>query len=124
MKAKTLIIIIAAILVTISVFYFSYAKSKEPGSYDSFAKCLSENGVKFYGAYWCGHCNNQKQMFGKSFQYINYIECSLPNKAGQTQFCNQEGINGYPTWEFKSEERIEDEMTMEELSKKTGCEIQ
>ena len=93
----------------------------EDGAYDNFAKCLTENGVKIYGAYWCTHCNNQKKEFGKSWQYIDYIECSLPNNSGQTQICSLAGINAYPTWEFQGGEKIEGELSFEELAGRSGC---
>jgi hypothetical protein len=60
---------------------------------DAFAKCLTEKGWTMYGAEWCGHCKDQKALFGDSFQYIKYVEC--PNN---TQLCLDKGINGYPTW--------------------------
>ncbi|MBI2146731.1 hypothetical protein HYU22_05320 [Candidatus Woesearchaeota archaeon] len=66
--------------------------SSGPGKYDAFAQCLTENGVKMYGAYWCPHCLNQKEDFGKSWQYVNYIECSLPGNQGQTEICATAGI--------------------------------
>ena len=91
--------------------------------YGAFAQCMTNSGVKMYGAYWCPHCNNQKEMFGDSWQYINYIECSLPNRAGQTQFCNDAGIRAYPTWEFIGQ-RIEGELTLEQLSQLSGCQLE
>ncbi len=74
-----------------------------------------------YGAYWCPHCINQKEQFGPSWQYINYIECSLPGGRGQTTQCEQAGIEGYPTWEFGDGERASGELTFEMLSEKSGC---
>lgn len=69
-------------------------------NYDNFAKCLTEKGVKMYGAYWCSHCQNQKKAFGDSFKYVTYIECADPNSQGQLEVCTKAGITGYPTWEF------------------------
>ncbi len=94
---------------------------KQPGKYDDFAKCLTDNGVKMYGAYWCPHCLNQKNAFGNSWKYVDYIECSLPNRAGQTQECNKAGIEGYPTWEFSDGGRLEGEASFEGLAVKGGC---
>jgi len=68
--------------------------------YDTFAKCLTEKGVKMYGAFWCGHCQNQKKAFGDSFKYVTYIECAEPNSQKQLEICAKEGITGYPTWVF------------------------
>ncbi len=90
---------------------------------DAFAQCLTDKGVKMYGAYWCPHCQNQKEMFGDSWEKVDYVECSLPEKAGQTQFCKDEGIKGYPTWEFSDGPRIEGEVTFQQLSERTGCSL-
>lgn len=89
--------------------------------YDNFAKCLTEKGAKFYGAYWCPHCTNQKAMFGDSIEDVNYIECSLPNRAGQTDICIQEKIQSYPTWEFSDGTRVTGVRSLEQLSSATGC---
>ena len=34
-----------------------------------------------YGAYWCPHCQAQKKVFGESFQYVPYVECTQQNRA-------------------------------------------
>jgi hypothetical protein len=112
---------IVVIALIVSVFSFTGNVTDVPGEYDEFAKCLTEAGVKMYGAYWCSHCQNQKDMFGNSWNYINYIECSLPNRGGQTSFCTQAGIGGYPTWETQSGERFARELTFEQLSQLSGC---
>ncbi len=120
MKKKIIIILAVALLVAIIAYA---AAVRAPGKYDEFAKCLSDNGAKMYGAYWCPHCLNQKEMFGMSWKHVDYIECSLPNRAGQTEFCGNAGIKGYPTWEFSNGERVEGEVTFDELSKKTNCKV-
>lgn len=94
----------------------------EKVNYDDFAKCLTDSGVKMYGAYWCSHCQNQKKMFGNSWEYINYVECSLPNRVGQTEECRETGIKGYPTWEFQDGKRIEGKLSFEQLSQYSNCE--
>lgn len=92
-----------------------------PGKYDNFAQCLTENNTTFYGAYWCPHCAEQKELLGSSMEFINYVECSLPNKAGQTQICKDQNITGYPTWEFADGSRVSGTQSIEKLSLKTGC---
>lgn len=68
------------------------------------ARHLTEIGVKEYGAYWCSHCYDQKQLFGKeAFAIINYVECDANGKNPQTQLCQEVGIKGFPTWEIKGE---------------------
>ncbi|OGC81875.1 MAG: hypothetical protein A2788_01905 [Candidatus Abawacabacteria bacterium RIFCSPHIGHO2_01_FULL_46_8] len=95
--------------------------SETPGEYDEFAQCLTDSGTKMYGAYWCPYCQEQKKELGSSWQYINYIECSLPNRAGTTAVCQDAELEGYPTWEFADGSRIPGKVPLAELSKKTGC---
>lgn len=110
------------ILIAVLVAY-KMIQNSGPGKYDSFAQCLSDKGVQMYGAYWCPVCKQQKAMFGKSWDYIQSVECSKPNKQGQTQFCTDRGILSYPTWEFADGEKIEGLRTFEELAEKTNCTI-
>jgi len=91
-------------------------------SYDDFAKCLGEKGAEMYGASWCPHCNNQKEMFGASFKYIKYFECAADD-GGQAQVCKNEEIKGYPTWKFSNGEKIEGEAKLSDLSSKSGCSL-
>jgi hypothetical protein len=63
-------------------------------------------------------------MFGNSWSQVNYVECSLPNKAGQTQVCTESGITSYPTWEFQDGLRIEGEMPLEKISSLSGCKLE
>jgi len=114
---------ILAVLVPVVVFALVAGKPKvEPGRYDALAQCLSDKGVKMYGAYWCSHCQNQKEMFGESFSKVDYVECSLPGGQGQTDECAAAGISGYPTWEFGDGSRVEGELQLSVLAQKSGCE--
>ena len=111
------------ILVLISfIFLVVVGCSRSPDP--SFAQCLTEKDVTMFGAYWCSHCATQKKLFGNSWQYVNYVECSLPNKAGTTEICLQEKIETFPTWDFADGNRVEGVLTIEQLSVKTGCLLQ
>ena len=49
------------------LFVVAYAAGWEYKNhrYDGFAKCLATKQAKMYGLYWCPHCIEQKEMFGK-----------------------------------------------------------
>ena len=64
------------------------------------ARCLSDQGVIFYGAFWCPNCAEQKELFGSAADDLPYLECSTPDRSAQLPVCADEGITGYPTWEF------------------------
>lgn len=114
---------VGLLFVVIIIVVVAMSNSGGPGEYDGFARCLEEKGFKFYGAYWCTHCQTQKKMFGNSADELPYIECSLPNNAGQTQICIQAGIQSYPTWELPSGRRIEGTLSIQELVSFSGCSI-
>ena len=88
--------------------------------YDELAKCMTGKEVKMYGAFWCPHCNTQKEMFGSSFEHINYIECSTPDRT-ETKVCVDADIESYPTWEFSDGSRLKGVQSIEALSQKSGC---
>lgn len=91
--------------------------STGPGRYDDFAKCLTEKGATMYGTQWCSHCKNQKELFGKSFKYIDYVDCDY-NKDE----CLRNGIRGYPTWKI-NDEKYPGEQPLYKLSSLSGCEL-
>ena len=117
-KAFILILILIAGLVV----FFIYSNNR-PGELDEFALCLKDKGAKFYGAFWCPHCQNQKKLFGRSQRLLPYIECSTPDGKNQLQECNDAGIKGYPTWEFVDGSRLEGEIPLSQLAEKTGCSL-
>ncbi len=98
-----------------------YYADNAPGEHDELATCIAESGATFFGAFWCPHCADQKEMFGNSADLLPYVECSLPNGQGQNEMCNAEGIQGYPTWEFSDGERVARVMTRDELAERTNC---
>jgi hypothetical protein len=91
-------------------------KNAGPGQYDDFAKCTASAGAFMYGTEWCPHCQNQKKMFGKSFQYVNYVDCD----RNQAQ-CASQGVTGYPTWVFGDGTRISGTQSLAVLAQKTAC---
>jgi len=102
------------------VGFFIYNSSR-PGGLDGFALCLKDKGLKFYGAFWCPHCQNQKKMFGRSERLLPYIECSTADGRNQLQTCVENNIKGYPTWEYPDGSRDEGEIPLARLSEKSGC---
>lgn len=123
MKTKTITIIITAGIVALMAGGISYSvwKGNQPGKLDSFAQCLTEKGLKFYGAFWCPHCQAMKRLFGNSTKYLDYIECSTPNGQAQTQICIDNKITGYPTWVFADGSRLSGEVELSTLAEKTSC---
>ena len=125
MKNKTIIYVLSiavlAIIIAGILSFFNETVDTGPGKYDTLATCMKEKGVKFYGAFWCPHCRDQKKLFGNSAKLLPYVECSTPDASGQTQICIDAKIESYPTWEFADGTRQSGDMTPEELASKTQC---
>lgn len=115
MKKKLLITLsaIAGVLLAFMFFYSSF--SSADGEYDEFAKCLTENDVKMYGTEWCSHCQNQKKMFGNSFEYVDFVDCDKSRSE-----CIAAGIRGYPTWKIEGQD-YPGTRQLSELSTISGC---
>lgn len=86
--------------------------------YDTFAQCLASKKLTMYGAVWCSHCTAQKALFGDSFKYVSYVECS-----DNPQACLDKGVEGYPTWIDDKGEKYAGEQSLEKLAEITGCEL-
>jgi hypothetical protein len=116
--ALLLILIVAG---AAAVNFLTKSNDLEPTK--KFAQCLTAAEAKMYGAYWCSHCQDQKAMFGDNWQYVDYIECGIPNSNGQTEVCRAAGITSYPTWDFNGRRVIGPE-SIEQLGANTGCTLE
>jgi uncharacterized membrane protein len=90
------------IIIVLHLHYSGYI-GKTAGPEDPWVRGLAEHLVKtdakFYGASWCPHCSEQKELFGPSATRVPYIECSPGGpRAPQAPVCNDAGIKTYPTW--------------------------
>lgn len=119
------IIIVLVILFVVGAFAAMKMNEapKGPDNRVAFAECLTSKGAKFYGAYWCPHCAEEKKLFGsKAMDKVTYIECAVPgNTATQTQECKDAKITGYPTWVFADDSRTSGVQQFKDLAEKTGC---
>uniref|UniRef100_A0A061R331 Vkor-domain-containing protein n=1 Tax=Tetraselmis sp. GSL018 TaxID=582737 RepID=A0A061R331_9CHLO len=89
----------------------------------SLARRLRDAGAKMYGAFWCGHCQAQKESFGQeAMQDFPYVECfpdgfRFGEDGGTTpvaKACSDVGIRGFPTWVINGQ-KYEGEQTFEQL---------
>ena len=62
---------------------------------------LTRIGAKKYSAWWCPHCHEQKQLFGKeATEKLDIIECDPQGKNAAPNLCQAAKIEGFPTWEI------------------------
>eukprot|EP00245_Coleochaete_scutata_P005636 TRINITY_DN19310_c0_g1_i1.p1 TRINITY_DN19310_c0_g1~~TRINITY_DN19310_c0_g1_i1.p1 ORF type:complete len:411 (+),score=62.47 TRINITY_DN19310_c0_g1_i1:86-1318(+) len=83
------------------------------------AKHLKAVGAKMYGAFWCSHCYEQKQMFGReAMKYVEYVECYPDGYRRGVQLdpaCEAAGVEGFPTWVVNGKV-LPGERSLEELA--------
>ena len=95
------------------------AGASSPGAIE-LASHLSETDAKMFGAYWCAHCQDQKELFGKqAFKKVDYVECAQDGENSQTQLCRSEGIQAFPTWKIDGELH-QGVQTLDELANLSG----
>lgn len=68
------------------------------------AEHLSASGARMYTAYWCPHCHEQKELFGKqATAKLTVIECAPDGRDSQKALCDAKKIEGFPTWEINGQ---------------------
>jgi len=112
-KKIALVAIIAALV--LAGGYAAWAKMTGPGKYDALAECMTAHGWTMYGTDWCQHCQRQKQMFGKSFRNIHFVNCDLSNA------CDEAGVEAYPTWGRNGQLEQAGVKEIDALARMTGC---
>jgi hypothetical protein len=105
-----------------AILFLSACGEQQDGQYAEVAQCLAEKEVKFYGAYWCNHCTNQKKMFGNDFKYITSFECDPRGQNANPEACREAGVEAYPTWTFPGQENEVGVRSIEFLAQKANCE--
>ncbi len=112
-----------AAAVVVALMVGGYASSVQHAAATGYAEGLAihlaKTGVKFYGAYWCPHCQDQKAMFGPAARLLPYIECDPNASNGQQNVCAKAGIRAFPTWEIGGQ-RLEGVLSLEDLARLSG----
>jgi len=84
------------------------------------AKHLSQIGAAFYGAFWCPHCHDQKQLFGKeAVPFIPYVECAEGGVNPQPAKCQVADVQGFPTWKINGQTFVGTQ-SLEQLAQASG----
>ena len=78
---------------------FDPAAGPEDPHLQALATHLHDSGARFYGAYWCPACQEQKKLFTASVDRLPYIECTPEGRGGPRAVdCLTRNIEQYPTW--------------------------
>jgi hypothetical protein len=92
---------------------------------DSFAQCLTDEGLVIYSSSTCSHCIQQEALFGGSFEYIIRKECNPNELDTDIGLCQEMGIEGTPTWLMELNgveiDRAVGYQSLDELAEWTAC---
>ena len=116
-------VIITIVIVAVFAVAYYFIRHRQTGRLDVFARCLTTKQAKMYGAYWCPHCEDQKEKFGSSFQYAPYVECGIKGSQAIASVCTEAGIKRFPTWIFADGTRVEGAHELDFLGEQTGCSL-
>ncbi len=99
---------------------FDPAAGPEDPQLQALAIHLTNTGAKFYGAYWCPRCQEQKALFGASAKRLPYVECSSGGRGSPlTAPCASNNIRSYPTW-IIGDQRLTGLLSPRELASASG----
>ena len=77
------------------------------------AKHMSSRGIVMYSAFWCPHCHEQKEMFGKqASSELEIIECAEDGQNSQRSLCQNKGIEAFPSWEINGKTHFMNDLNL------------
>jgi Ca2+-binding RTX toxin-like protein/cyclophilin family peptidyl-prolyl cis-trans isomerase len=89
----------------------------------AFAKLLSAQGVKFYGAAWDATSTAQRELFGDGGQFLPFVEVTNADRTFNA-IATANNINTTsPTWVFPDQSRLEGTQTLAALAQQAGLVI-
>ena len=87
-----------------------------------FAKRLDAAGAIMYGAAWCQHCTDQKELFEDGQEFLPFLEVTNPDRTPNQVGIDAE-ISSYPTWIFADGTRLTGVQSLEALADAAGISI-
>jgi uncharacterized membrane protein len=113
-------IVLVALLAVMQAGAMGWLGPREDPRLVALAQHLERTGAKFYGAFWCPVCQQQKDRFGATAEHLPYVECSPAGRTGPVAFeCVSANVVNYPTWVIRGQ-RYTELMDTEELAQRSG----
>ena len=113
----------AALVIALLHLNYVGVLGRPPAVEDPFERALalhlSQRGAKMYGAYWCPHCVEQKELFGASAQRLPYVECGTGGRLAPGLGVRGGRIRQYATWIIGGQ-RYQEVLTLTRLAELTA----
>ncbi len=110
---------VATVVFLVGGYGFAERQAATSAYAEGLARHLTASGAKFFGAYWCPHCVDQKRMFGPSARYLPYVECDPRSPEARPSECERAGVRAYPTWIIGGR-KYEGVLSLEDLAVLSG----
>lgn len=82
-------------------------KTEKSGDYvERLARFMAENGMVLYGSYQSTDTKKQKDLFGDSAKYLDYVECDASGPNANPDECISQKIDIYPTWLYQGKQYV------------------
>ena len=72
-----------------------------------------------YGAYWCPHCQAQKEMFSAAASMLPYVECDPSGSGARPDLCERAEVKSFPTWVI-GDQRLVGTQPLDALARASG----
>jgi hypothetical protein len=109
------VLVIVGILIIAGIIIYLKSNNSGGGVSADLAKCIGAHS-QLYVQLGCEFCAKQEALFGNSsYQYLNSTDCFY-----NQQICNQEGIQGTPTWIINGTQYV-GVQSISKLKQLTGC---
>lgn len=111
-RSKIITLVIFILIIIIATLSFTIKPKNHTNQ--ELAKCIGERST-LYLQLGCSHCEDQKNLFGENYQYLNVVDCFY-----DPQECTNNNIEATPTWKIKGN-LYKGFQTIEELKSLTEC---
>jgi uncharacterized membrane protein/thiol-disulfide isomerase/thioredoxin len=108
------------LLLALHVYWSGLLAPRPDPRLEALAQHLTDSGAKFYGAFWCPTCREQKQLFGSAAERLPYVECYPSGRQGAVAFeCVNADVRAFPTWVIRGR-AYDNVMQPDELAQRSG----
>ena len=126
--AKSLPVPVGSAILVVSLLFMHFSGFFDPAAgpekpyLKALATHLRDSDARFYGAYWCPVCREQKDMFEASAHRLPYVECTPNGRTGALNFaCVANEVSDYPTWVIDGR-RLVGVISVDQLARTSGFE--
>jgi uncharacterized membrane protein/glutaredoxin len=106
----------AAVTVVAALGVFAVSPEGATSYQIALARHLTATKATMYGAYWCPHCVEQKELFSSASSMVPYVECDPKGAGARPDLCERASVKSFPTWVI-GDQRLEGTQSLDALAR-------